>query len=210
MVWHDSPYDEHPVADITLGHNQIWTDVAAVAAAGHWDDTVFLLTWDDWGGYDDHVVTPNVEHTPDGVQLAYGPRVPLLIFGGPVTPGIDTRWNSHVSIPKTVLDLLGLPPLGVPRVDDAPSLADLVDSSVSNPPPPAVGTTITQPTPPTPTPAPAPPPYRRPRTLSRSARLCCRTASPSHHPTTNPSPPPNTLPATERPTCRDGRGRRNQ
>ena len=40
------------------------------------------------GGYDDHVVTPNVEHTPDGVQLAYGPRVPLLIFGGPVTPGI--------------------------------------------------------------------------------------------------------------------------
>ena len=68
MVWHDSPYDEHPVADITLGHNQIWTDVAAVAAAGHWDDTVFLLTWDDWGGYDDHVVTPNVEHTPDGAR----------------------------------------------------------------------------------------------------------------------------------------------
>jgi len=156
MVWHDSPYDEHPVADVTLGHNQIWTDVAAVAAAGHWDDTVFLLTWDDWGGYDDHVATPNVEHTPDGIQLAYGPRVPLLMFGGPVTPGIDSRWNSHVSVPKTVLDLLGLPALGVPRVDDAPSLADLVDSSVSNPPPPPFGTTITQPTPPTPTPAPAP------------------------------------------------------
>jgi hypothetical protein len=156
MVWHDSPNDEHPVADVTLGHNQIWTDVAALAAAGRWDDTVFLLTWDDWGGYDDHVATPNVEHTPDGVQLAYGPRVPLLMFGGPVTPGIDSRWNSHVSIPKTVLDLLGLPPLGVPRVDDAPSLADLIDTSVSNPPPPAFGTTITQPTPPTPTPAPAP------------------------------------------------------
>jgi hypothetical protein len=156
MVWHDSPNDEHPVADVTLGHNQIWTDVAALAAAGRWDDTVFLLTWDDWGGYDDHVATPNVEHTPDGVQLAYGPRVPLLMFGGPVTPGIDSRWNSHVSIPKTVLDLLGLPPLGVPRVDDAPSLADLIDTSVSNPPPPAFGTTITQPTPPTPTPTPAP------------------------------------------------------
>ena len=34
---------------------------------------MFLLTWDDWGGFDDHVATPNVEHTPDGVQLAYGP-----------------------------------------------------------------------------------------------------------------------------------------
>jgi len=49
--------------------------------AGQWDDTVVLLTWDDWGGWDDHVATPNVEHTPDGVQLAYGPRVPLLMFG---------------------------------------------------------------------------------------------------------------------------------
>jgi hypothetical protein len=167
MVWHDSPYDEHPVADVTLGHNQIWTDVAALAAAGRWDDTVFMLTWDDWGGYDDHVATPNVEHTPDGIQLAFGPRVPLLMFGGPVTPGIDSRWNSHVSIPKTVLDLLGLPALGVARVDDAPSLADLIDSSVSNPRPPAFGTTITQPTPPTPTPAPAPlPPPPTPHSSS--------------------------------------------
>ena len=205
IVWHDSPYDEHPVADITLGHNQIWTDVAAVAAAGHWDDTVFLLTWDDWGGYDDHVVTPNVEHTPDGVQLAYGPRVPLLIFGGPVTPGIDTRWNSHVSIPKTVLELLACRRWAY-RVDDAPSLADLVDSSVSNPPPPAFGTAIADPLPR------LPPrhPHRRPRTLSRSARLCSGRHRPLHHPTTNPSPPPNTLSATERPTCRDGRGRPHQ
>ncbi len=160
MVWHDSPYDEHPVADVTVGQNQIWADVDAIASAGHWHDTVFLLTWDDWGGYDDHVTTPNVEHTPDGIQLAYGPRVALLMFGGAVTPGIDSRWNSHVSIPKTVLDLLGLPPLGVPRVDDAPSLADLVTTATSNPPPPRFGTLITQPTPPRPTPTPAvlPPP----------------------------------------------------
>ena len=126
MVWHDSPYDEHPVADVTLGQNKIWQAVDAIATAGQWDDTVFLLTWDDWGGFDDHVVTPNVEHTPDGVQLAYGPRVPLLMFGGRVHPGIDSRWNSHVSIGKTVLDLLGLPPLGVPRLDQAPSLVDLI------------------------------------------------------------------------------------
>jgi hypothetical protein len=80
------------------------------------------------------------------------------MFGGPVKAGIDSRWNSHVSIGKTVLDLLGLPPLGVPRLDGAPSLADLVDTSASNPPPPAYGTTITQPTPPDPAPTPAPPP----------------------------------------------------
>ena len=156
MVWHDSPYDEHPVADVTRGQDTIWQAVSAIAAAGHWDDTVFLLTWDDWGGWDDHVATPNVEHTPDGVQLAYGPRVPLLMFGGRVTPGIDSRWNSHVSIGKTVLDLLGLPPLGVDRLDHAPTLADLIASSPSTPPPPSYGTTIRQPAPPVPAPAPRP------------------------------------------------------
>src|ERR1700704_4753805 len=60
MVWHDSPYDEHPTADVTTGHNAIWQAGGAVAAAGLWNSTVFLLTWDDWGGYDDHVATPNV------------------------------------------------------------------------------------------------------------------------------------------------------
>ncbi len=66
-----------------------------------------LLTWDDWGGFDDHVATPDIEHTPDGVQLAYGPRVPLLMFGGPVRQGVDSRWNGHTSIGETVLELLG-------------------------------------------------------------------------------------------------------
>jgi hypothetical protein len=84
--------------------------------------------------------------------------VPLLMFGGPVKRGIDNRWNSHVSIGKTVLDLLGLPPLGVPRLDNAPSLADLVDTAATPAPPPAAyGSTITQPAPPTPAPTPPPP-----------------------------------------------------
>ena len=114
MVWHDSPYDEHPVADVRLGQDAIWQAVTAVAAAGLWDDTVFLLTWDDWGGFDDHVAAPDVEHTPDGVQLAYGPRVPLLLFGGRVRPGIDSRWTSHVSIGRTCWTCSGCPRSGCP------------------------------------------------------------------------------------------------
>ncbi|HZX08578.1 alkaline phosphatase family protein, partial [Kribbella sp.] len=129
MVWHDSPLDEHPPANVTQGMDAVWQVVDAVTAAGAWDSTVFLLTWDDWGGYDDHVQTPNVEITPDGIQLAYGPRVPLLMFGGRVKPGIDHRWSWHPSIPKTALDLLALPALGVPRVDTDKGLADLVDLS---------------------------------------------------------------------------------
>jgi hypothetical protein len=46
MVWHDSPADEHPPADVTIGHDTIWQAVTAVVDAGLRDTTVFLLTWD--------------------------------------------------------------------------------------------------------------------------------------------------------------------
>ena len=157
MLWHDSPLDEHPPADVTQGMDAVWQAVDAVVQAGGWAETVFMLTWDDWGGYDDHVKTPALEYTPDNVQLAYGPRIPLLIFGGPVKPGIDSRWCGHASITKTAIDLLGLPALEVPRVDQAPTLADLVDSTRPlAPAPPSYGSRVAVP------PAPSPPISARP------------------------------------------------
>jgi hypothetical protein len=138
-------------------HQQARQAVDAITAARHWPTPCSNSPWTT-GGFDDHVVTPNVEHTPDGVQLGCGPRVPLLILGGRVRPGIDNRWNSHLSIGRTVVDLLGLPPLGVPRLDQATSLADLINPAATTPPPPTYGTTITQPSPPTLTPAPTPVP----------------------------------------------------
>ncbi len=159
MLWHNAPDDEHPPANVTEGMDLIWQSVDAVVQAGGWNETVFMLTWDDWGGYDDHVKTPALEYTPDNVQLALGPRVPLLMFGGAVKPGIDSRWSSHVSIPKTAMQLLGLPALGVPRVDNDPGLADLVDPARQpNPPPPAYGTPIDLP----PIPDPPIPPHPTP------------------------------------------------
>jgi Phosphoesterase family len=160
LLWHNSPYDEHPPANVTEGMGRIWQSVDAVVQGGGWNETVFMLTWDDWGGYDDHVATPAREYTPDNVQLAYGPRVPLLMFGGPVKAGIDSRWCSHVSIPKTAMQLLGLPALGVPRLDDDGGLADLVDpAQAPNPAPPAYGATIDLPPDPSPpiNPRPTPP-----------------------------------------------------
>jgi len=159
FLWHNSPYDEHPPANVTEGMNLVWQSVDAVAQGGAWEETVFMLTWDDWGGYDDHVTTPALEYTPDNVQLALGPRVPLLMFGGPVKSGIDSRWCSHVSIPKTAIQLLGMPALGVPRLDDDPGLGDLVDpAGRPNPAPPAYGTALELPPIPDPPIAPRPPP----------------------------------------------------
>jgi hypothetical protein len=158
LVWHDSPYDEHPPADITLGHGKIWQYVDAAVQGGAWETTVFMLTWDDWGGFDDHVVLPCSEYTPDNVQVAPGPRIALIMFGGRVSGGIDSRICTHVAIPKTIIQLFGLPSLGVPRADSDPGLIDRHDPSLSIPPPPAYGTAITQPSPPSPAPQPRPVP----------------------------------------------------
>jgi phospholipase C len=184
-VWRASPADEHPPADVTIGQDAIWAAVDAVVRGGLWDSTVFLLTWDDWGGWDEHVATPNVEHTADGIQCAYGPRVPLLMFGGAVPARIDSRWCSHVSVPKTAIQLLGLGRLGVPRVDDDPGLDDLVDTTATVPPPPSPGTTIVLPRPPAPPraaqplPTPPGPSVPTPNVLLRSGKTL---------------PPPNDVP----------------
>jgi phospholipase C len=192
FLYHNSPLDEHPPANVTDGMNTIWQSVDAVVQAGLWQSTVFFLTWDDWGGFDDHVKTPATEYTPDNVQLAYGPRVPLLVFGGPVTPGIDSRWCSHVSIPKTAMDLLGLPPLGVPRLDQDPGLTDLIDPTLNIPPPPGPGTALPLPL--------APVPARKPNPLP---------PPPTNRPIPTPPvvlragatlPPPNDAPLPKQPT----------
>jgi hypothetical protein len=168
-VWSPQGYDEHPPFGtnpdpnyVAKGHDLKWQEIQGIVDAGLWSDTTCLLTYDDWGGYADHVPTPSIETLPDalhpdGFQAIGGSRLPLIIFGGHVVQGIDNRWHSHASIMKTITDLIDLPPLGVPRVDSAPSMADRVDPNIERPPPPAYGSEITQPTPPSPQPVPQPP-----------------------------------------------------
>jgi hypothetical protein len=157
-VWHANGENEHPPQNVTRGMDIVWRCIDAVVRGGGWQDTVFMLVYDDWGGYDDHAWTPATEYTPDNVQLAFGPRVPLIMFGGQVRAGIDHRWCSQVSVLKTVMQLLGLTALGVRRVDRDPGLADRVDPSLSVPPPPAFGAPIPIPRRPSPPVEPTPPP----------------------------------------------------
>lgn len=56
--------------------------------SGYWNDTVILITWDDWGGWYDDVVPPDCSSSPctgysnnTGQQYVYGFRVPLLVVG---------------------------------------------------------------------------------------------------------------------------------
>jgi hypothetical protein len=150
-AWSPAGSDEHPPSKsdaeyIKRGHDFVWQRIDAVVKAGQWENTVFILTW-----------VPDDLH-PSGFQVLGGSRLPLVMFGGGVLQGIDNRWHSHASIPKTIIDLFGLEPFGVPRVDTAPSLAARVSSTAHGPKPPAFGTPIVQPKAPIPTPHPVPPP----------------------------------------------------
>jgi hypothetical protein len=168
-AWAPTGADEHPpfrASDteyLARAEDLLWRRIDAVVQAGLWATTTFMLAYDDWGGYADHVVTPISETVPDvlhpdGFPVIAGSRLPLTVFGGGIAQGIDNTWHSNATIPKTIIDLFGLGTFGVPRVDSAPSLARFVDASAKRRKPPAYGSRIVQPKAPSPRPKPVPPP----------------------------------------------------
>jgi phospholipase C len=52
--------DDHPLADIRLGERFIADAYHALADNGYLDNTVFIVTFDEWGGFYDHVPPPQV------------------------------------------------------------------------------------------------------------------------------------------------------
>jgi phospholipase C len=77
--------DDHPLADIRLGERFIADAYHALADAGYLDKTVFIVTFDEWGGFYDHVPPPrviddtdpaSVDHTGDDTTPTEGRLVP--------------------------------------------------------------------------------------------------------------------------------------
>jgi phospholipase C len=77
--------DDHPLADIRLGERFIADAYHALADNGYLDDTVFIVTFDEWGGFYDHVPPPrviddtnpaNVSHAGDSTTPTDGQLVP--------------------------------------------------------------------------------------------------------------------------------------
>jgi len=64
---------EHPPGDVALGQVFATSLITALMRSTAWDSSLFFVTWDDWGGWYDHVAPPAVD--ADG----YGFRVPGII-----------------------------------------------------------------------------------------------------------------------------------
>jgi phospholipase C len=111
-VYAPTGFSEHPKDDITAGEAWTVAQVKAVIQGGLWPDTAIFITWDDWGGWFDHVEPANVEQWSDGTQFRYGPRVGCLVLSPYAKSGyISKVTHSHVSLVKFCETIFGLQPL---------------------------------------------------------------------------------------------------
>lgn len=98
--------DEHPSANIQLGMNSVCDLINSIGDSPMWDSIAIFVTWDDFGGFYDHVVPPQVD------QYGYGFRVPCLVVSPFAKQGlVDSATNDHTSLLKFVELVHGLKPL---------------------------------------------------------------------------------------------------
>jgi phospholipase C len=112
---------EHPPYGICAGENWTVQQINAIMQGPDWNSTAIFLTWDDFGGFYDHVPPPNLD------VYGLGPRVPLLI----ISPFAKKGYVSHTqyefsSILKFIELRFGLSPL-TPRDSEANDMTDSFD-----------------------------------------------------------------------------------
>ncbi|MGI0090790.1 MAG: phospholipase C [Nitrososphaerales archaeon] len=116
--------DEHPPANIQAGENSVANDIVnGLGSSRYWNSSVIFVTWDDYGGFFDHVAPPQVD------QLGYGFRVPCLVISAYSKSGfIDSVVNDHTSILRFLEDRFGLAPLST-RDMNANNMGEAFDFS---------------------------------------------------------------------------------
>ena len=124
--------DDHPLSDIRLGERFIADAYHALADYGYLDDTVLIITFDEWGGFYDHVAAPKVvddtnpadimhagdsttptdgQLVPDYSQLGF--RVPAIVVSNLVRPRrvVHSGPFQHCSSLALIESTFGLKPL---------------------------------------------------------------------------------------------------
>jgi phospholipase C len=83
-----SAVSEHPPAPVSYGQSYVTSLVNAVMSGPDWNSSAIFLTWDDWGGFYDHVAPPSVD------ENGYGLRVPAIV----ISPYARSGYIDHQSL----------------------------------------------------------------------------------------------------------------
>ncbi|KAL2917742.1 hypothetical protein HK105_202615 [Polyrhizophydium stewartii] len=120
-----STTDNHPPHNLNAGEAYVKKLYEAVRASPQWNQTLFLITYDENGGFYDHVVPPTGVPIPDDSKLnpaagdfkfdRLGVRVPTILIsplvpkGGVFQSTVPGRNYEHSSISATLKKLFNLP-----------------------------------------------------------------------------------------------------
>lgn len=114
--------DQHPeymgTLDIDLGEYLIAAIYEALRNSPYWERSLFVVLYDEHGGFFDHVSPPADVPNPDGKTsedppfdfTRLGVRVPALLVSPWLEKGrIDSTRYEHASVARTVKEIFGLP-----------------------------------------------------------------------------------------------------
>ncbi len=112
---------EHPPAAAQEGMWYVTTLINSLMESPYWNDSAVVLTWDDYGGFYDHVPPPEVD------AYGLGPRVPGLVISPYAKPGYISHYiYDFTSALKFIEERYRLPHLAA-RDARATGLADCFD-----------------------------------------------------------------------------------
>lgn len=118
--------DDHPHADIRRGQFFLNEVYKAITSSPNWERTVLVITYDEWGGFADHIA-PRVGPDLNPDYALRGFRIPAIVIG----PRARRGWVPHRHYePASILRMIewrwGLPAL-TPRDAAARNLAEVLD-----------------------------------------------------------------------------------
>jgi phospholipase C len=136
--------DFHPGAGTSMSASDAWlgSAVSAVGQGADWARVAIFITFDDWGGWIDHVVPAVVETFANGEPYRFGSRVPCVAVGPYARPKhVSHVRSSHASLVAFIERLYGLPASPNPdaarrtTASDEKAMADCIDTSQAPLPP---------------------------------------------------------------------------
>ncbi|MGK4004756.1 alkaline phosphatase family protein [Sorangium sp. So ce1036] len=121
--------DDHPDHDVQLGQVLIASIYSALARSPQWGQCLFVITYDEHGGFFDHVAPPTaVDDDPRFSQLGF--RVPSIVAGPFVREGCAVSTElEHVSVLRTLETRFGIPALNA-RASAANDLSCCIDPAL--------------------------------------------------------------------------------